>query len=247
MICKSIAPTQDGSRSLFSHKSTSVTSKKQIDVLMLMQTKMLKVRKSLSIEDTMVPIKDGKFFILTQRKRLRQRDSMKNLDSISIDHSTWSQNFHSIELLNVLEPTMLSSRDGERMLLNNNSTLMRFQRPLDPRHGRTMACKSNPTVDHQTSDSHLLSNLDGGNCSDLLKVPLSQMKKERSWKSQVDLIMRTKTLLSPTRVVRSIRDGRSFMLTSIPMNQRKVNSMRNSVYMLIEISILYLHWMIIDI
>jgi hypothetical protein len=74
ITCKSIALTQDGSRSLFSHKSTSVISRKQIDVLMSQETKMLKAKQSSLITDTMVPIKDGKFFILTRRQRLRLRD-----------------------------------------------------------------------------------------------------------------------------------------------------------------------------
>jgi hypothetical protein len=108
------------------------------------------------------------------------------------------------------------------MLLNNNSTLMRFQRPSDPRHGRTMVCKSNPTVDHKTSDSHLLLNLDGGNCSEKM-VTLLSMIKERLWMSQEDLIMRTKILLSPTSMERSIRDGRSYMLMSIHVNQSREN------------------------
>jgi hypothetical protein len=124
---------------------------------------------------------------------------------------------------------MLPSRDGERMSHNNNSTLMRLQRPSDPKHGRTMACKSNLTVDQQTSDSHLLSNLDGGNCSDIKKEHLLSMKKVRSWMSQEDLIMKTKISLLPTRMEMSNRDGESSMLMSIQESQSRVNSIRNSV------------------
>jgi hypothetical protein len=173
--------------------------------------------------------------------KLKPKDSMKNLVSISIDLSIWSHSFHSTELLSALVLTTLPSRDGERMSHNNNSTLMRLQRQLDPRHGRTMVCKSNPTEIHQTSDSHQLSNPDGGNCSDSKKENSLSMKKERSLKYQEDSIMRTKTSLLPTRMERSNRDGESSTRTNIQKNQRKENSMRNSVFMLIEISILSLH------
>jgi nucleoid DNA-binding protein len=43
-------------------------------------------------------IKNGKSSILTRLPRLRLRDLMRNSDSISIDHSTLSLNFHSTEL-----------------------------------------------------------------------------------------------------------------------------------------------------
>ena len=72
--CKSGAPTQDGSKSSFIDKSTSVTSKKQTNVSMSIKAKMLKVKKLSLMDNIMVPIKDGRFFILTRRQRLRQRD-----------------------------------------------------------------------------------------------------------------------------------------------------------------------------
>jgi hypothetical protein len=45
----------------------------------------------------MEPTRDGRFFILTRRQRLRLRDWMRNSDSTSIDHSILSLSFHSIE------------------------------------------------------------------------------------------------------------------------------------------------------
>jgi hypothetical protein len=179
----------------------------------------------------MVPIKDGEFFILTRRQLLKLRDSMKNLDSISTDHSTLSQNFHSTELLSVLEHTTLPSRDGERMSLDNNTTSMRFQRQSDPNNGRTMQWKFNPTVDLTTSVSHLASTLDGGNYSNSKKEHMLSIRKERLLKYQVDLIMKTKTLLSVTKITRFNKDGKLSMLMSIQLSQLKENSTRNSVSM----------------
>ena len=195
MTCKSGALTLDGSRFSNIKKIIFVTSKKKIDALRLAETKISKDKQFLLVIDKMVPIKDGKFFILTRRQPLKPRDSMKNLDSISTDHSTLFQNFHSTELLSVLEPTTLPSRDGERMSLDNNTTSTRFQRPLDLNNGRTMLWQFNPMVDQQTSTSHLASTLDGGNCSDSKKEHTLSMRKERLWMYQVDLIMRTKTSL----------------------------------------------------
>jgi len=172
MTCKSGALTLDGSRFSNIKKIISVTSKKKIDALRLVETKISKDKQFLLVIDKMVPIKDGKFFILTRRQPLKLRDSMKNLDSISTDHSTLFQNSHSTELLSVLEPTTLPSRDGERMSLDNNSTSMRFQRPSDPSNGRTMQWKFNLTVDHQIYDSHLQSTLDGGNCLEKMMLTL---------------------------------------------------------------------------
>lgn len=127
----------------------------------------------------MVLIKDGLFFILTKKLLPKLRDSMKNLVSKSTDHSTLFQNFHSTELLSVLEQITLPSRDGERMSLDNNTTSMRFQRLSDHNNGKTMLWKSNPTVDLTTSDSHLVSTLDGGNCSNSKKEPTLSIRKER--------------------------------------------------------------------
>jgi len=53
---------------------------------------------------------------------------MKNLVSISTDHSTSDQECQCKELLNAMAPTTSGSRDGERMLQPSNGTLMRSQR-----------------------------------------------------------------------------------------------------------------------
>jgi hypothetical protein len=88
MICKSGAPTQDGGRSLFINKNTSAISNRPTDVSMSQVEKMLKVKKSKYGIDTMVLTKDGRFFILTRRLRLKLRVSTRNSVSTSTDHST---------------------------------------------------------------------------------------------------------------------------------------------------------------
>jgi len=55
------------------------------------EEKMKKVDKSSSGIDTMELIRDGRLSILTKLMQLLQRDSMKNSDSISIDHSISGQ------------------------------------------------------------------------------------------------------------------------------------------------------------
>jgi hypothetical protein len=86
--CKSGAPTLDGGRSLFTNKNTSAISNPPTDVSMSQVEKMLKVKKSKYGIDTMVPTKDGRFFILTRRLRLKLRVSTRNSVSTSTDHST---------------------------------------------------------------------------------------------------------------------------------------------------------------
>jgi hypothetical protein len=237
MTCKSGALTLDGSKSS-NMKTTSSSTSPKILYLMCPKPRILKDKLFKYMEITVERTKSGMFYILTRLIKLKPKDSMKNSVSISIDLSIWSHSFHSTELLSALVLTTLPSRDGERMSHNNNSTLMRFQRPSDPKHGRTMVCKSNQPVDQQTSDSHLLSNQDGGNCSDTKDNSLS-MIKERSLKSQKDLITRTKTSWSTTRMVKYTSNGRSSMLMSIRESQSRVNSMRNSVFMSKEISTLF--------
>jgi hypothetical protein len=143
--CKSGQPTQDGGRSLSTKVSTSATSSRPISASMFTKVKMLKDKKLLHTTDIMVLIRDGRFFIPI-RLSLRPKDSMRNLDSTSIDHSTLSQNSHSTELLSALVPTTLSLRDGETMLPNNSSSSMKRPRPLDPRPGPTMVWKFNLMV-----------------------------------------------------------------------------------------------------
>jgi hypothetical protein len=96
--------------------------------------------------------KNGKYSTLIKLERLRPRDSMKNSDSTSTDHSIWYLSFHSTELLKVQELTIWFSRDGERTGSGNNSTLTRRLRLLDLNNGRTTPWKSKVMVEAQTSD-----------------------------------------------------------------------------------------------
>jgi hypothetical protein len=64
---------------------------------MYSKVKMLRDRRSKFIIDIMELTKDGRFYILTRRQRDKQRDSIKNLDSISIDHSILDLDFQCKE------------------------------------------------------------------------------------------------------------------------------------------------------
>jgi hypothetical protein len=103
------------------------------------KAKILKDKKFRFTKDIMVPTRDGRFSILRIRRRLRLKDSMRNSVSISIDHSILSLNFHSTELLRCLVEPIWSLRDGEIMLDNNNSSLMKSPRPSETTTGRTTA------------------------------------------------------------------------------------------------------------
>jgi hypothetical protein len=96
--------------------STSAISKRPTDASMYSKVKMLKDRISKYMEDITEPIRDGRYSILTRRQRLKPRDSMKNSDSILIDHSTLDLNFQWRELPSATVLTTSGSEDGERML-----------------------------------------------------------------------------------------------------------------------------------
>jgi hypothetical protein len=64
---------------------------------MYSKVKMLRDRRFKFIIDIMELTKDGRFFILTRRQRDKQRDSIKNLDSTSIDHSISDPDFQCKE------------------------------------------------------------------------------------------------------------------------------------------------------
>jgi len=91
--------------------------------------------------------KNGMSSILTKLINSRLRDLMKNSDSRSTDHSTWSQDSHFTESLKLSVPTTWYKRDTLREELHNNSSSMKRPRPSDPSNGRTTACRSNLTVD----------------------------------------------------------------------------------------------------
>jgi hypothetical protein len=116
---------------------------------------------------TKVSAKDGRLPILIDKVRVKLRDSMKNLDSISIDHSTLSQSFHSTELLKCMVTPKLLSRDGESIQDNNNGGLMKYQRLSETTTGRTTALTSKVMVAAVTSEQFQASTQDGGRCSDI--------------------------------------------------------------------------------
>jgi hypothetical protein len=127
---------------------TSITT-----IKFLIQPLKIKRVKQLDYGREMVEsIKDGVLDMLTKHQRLRLRDSTKNSDSSSTDHSTLFLNYHSTELLRAQEQTILFSRDGERTGSDNNSTSMRDPRQSDLNNGRTMPWKSKAMEEALTSD-----------------------------------------------------------------------------------------------
>jgi len=94
---------------------------------------------------------------------------MKNLVSISTDHSTSDQECQCKELLNAMAPTTSGSRDGERMLQPSNGTLMRSQRQSRTTTGSHIHLISKETVTPPTLDALLLTQ-DGGNYGDVMEL-----------------------------------------------------------------------------
>jgi hypothetical protein len=90
---------------------------------------------------------------------------MKSLVSISTDHSTLSQNFHSIELLNATVPTMSGSRDGETTQDNNSGSSMKSLRPSRTTTGNHTHLTSKEMAAQPISDVPQPTQ-DGGKCSD---------------------------------------------------------------------------------
>jgi len=164
MICKSGQPTQDGSRSSSIRTANSSTG----PTIRFSMSREAKMRKDMqlvfgvTIEES---INNGKLFILIKPPSLKPRDSTKNSDSTSTDHSILDQDCHSKELLSATVPTTSGSRDGERMSDNNNGTSTRSPRPSRTTTGSLTHLTSNPTVAPQTSDAPLPTQ-DGGRCSD---------------------------------------------------------------------------------
>jgi len=233
--CKSGAPTLDGSRFSSMKVSNSLIGKMDWP-LMLLDLRMMKVLQLVLQTVQIKRIKDGRLSILTKQLKQLPKDWTKNLVSTSTDPSIWFHNFHLTELLSVLEPTTLWSRDGERMLLNNNSSSMKFQRPSDQRHGPIMPWKSNQTEDLTILELHLVSLQDGGNCSKK-KAISSWMKEERESKSKEMLTVKIEmSLLLLKNMVKLTNNGKLSMLMSIQMSQLRDNSTRNMVFMSKEIS-----------
>jgi hypothetical protein len=97
--------------------------------------------------------------------------------SISIDHSTLDQDFHSKELLSASVLTTLLSRDGETIQDNNNGISMVSPRLLRTTTGSLTHLIFNPMADHPTLDAPLPTQ-DGGNSGEP-RVVTSSMRKER--------------------------------------------------------------------
>jgi len=89
---KSQAPTPTGGRSSDMKESISSTGQ-TVRHLMFQEEKTLKDKQFGYGRSTVEPTRDGRFSILTKLQRLQRKDSTKNLDSISTDHSISDQDF----------------------------------------------------------------------------------------------------------------------------------------------------------
>jgi len=72
--CKSGQLTLDGSKSLYSEMNISAISKNLTDASTSSKVKIKKDKQFKFTTDTTVPIRDGRFFILTRWVKWRQRD-----------------------------------------------------------------------------------------------------------------------------------------------------------------------------
>jgi len=114
-ICKSGAPTHNGSKSSCTQVNISATSNNLTVASMYSKERTKKCKRSKFMVDIMVLTRDGRFYMLTKEQRMQQRDSTKSMASTSTDHSISDQDCHSKELLSATVPTTSGSRDGERM------------------------------------------------------------------------------------------------------------------------------------
>jgi len=90
--CKSQLPTPTGGN--FSDlKVSSLSTGRTIRYLMSMVVKMRKVDQPKSGPNMVELTRDGRFFILISNQRFQPKDSIKNSDSTSTDHSTSDQDF----------------------------------------------------------------------------------------------------------------------------------------------------------
>jgi len=126
---------------------------------------------------------------------------------------------------------MLLLIDGLREETTNNGSSTALTRPSDQTTGRTTPWKSNPMVDHPTSEPLQPSTQDGGNCSEL-KVHSLSMREERSSMFQVALMLKTEISSFGTSMERSTSNGMSSTLMNTQRNQRRENSTRSSDSML---------------
>jgi len=121
------------------------------------------------------------------------------------------------------------------MLLPSNGSSIQSPRPLTTTTGSLthLICKET------TLDADLLLQ-DGGNSGDTKKMPLLPMRREESWISKEDLTLKTETSLLIHFTGKSTSNGRLFSLMNGRENQLKESLMKISVFMLREISTLYL-------
>ena len=136
---------------------------KMEDALMSVETRILKDNQLLYTKDTMEPIRDRRSSTLIKLIRKPQKESTKNLDGTSIDHSSLSQECHSTELLKHMETTMSTSEDMSRTKTNKCGSSMALIRQSETITGRTMPWLSNPMEEDNTSRSQAESTQDGGN------------------------------------------------------------------------------------
>jgi len=129
-----------------------------------MERKTRKAKQLSSMATRIEETRDGELCILIKQKLLKQRDSTRNSDSISIDLSISDQDSQCKELLSATVPTMSGLEDGERTLLPNNGTSMRSQRPSRTTNGSHTHLISKETEDLPTLDAQPLIQ-DGGNYS----------------------------------------------------------------------------------
>jgi hypothetical protein len=146
-------------------RTTNSSTGRAAKYSMSKEEKMLKTKQLVFMVTAEESISNGKLSILIRLRVNKLRDSAKNGDSISIDHSTSDQDCHSKEYLSALVPTMLPSRDGETTKEPSNGTLMVSPRPSRTTTGNLIHLTSKEMVAHPTSDV-LLPTQDGGNSSD---------------------------------------------------------------------------------
>jgi hypothetical protein len=104
---------------------------------------------------------------------------------------------------------------------DNNGTSMVSLRQSRITNGSLTHLTSNQMEDQQISDV-LLQTQDGGNSLDT-KIPLSSMRKERSFKFKETSMLKTETLKSPTKELQSTSNGILFTLMNGKESQRKEN------------------------
>jgi hypothetical protein len=196
---------------------------------MYQEIRIMKLNQLLFTPNITVLTRNGTLSTSKTMLRMLLRVITRNLDSISIDHSTLFHNSHSEESWNVLVLTMQSLRDGSRTDLPSNSSSMKRLRLSDLNNGRITQWRSNPMEDQPTSDSLQASTQDGGNCSDmttLLKnLSITTTKKIRVakfWTLMVTLMLKTETSSSNQDKNLFPKSGSLSMLMNIQMSQRRV-------------------------